>query len=103
MNTDDETIMKIIYQYGPASICIYSEDKDFMFLKGNGQWNQDCGKNEHPTHAIVVVGWTKTHWIVRNSWGKNWGKRGYLFLKKDGTNECKFHMAVGVPYMEKKE
>lgn len=43
---------------------------------------------EYTNHAAVVVGWgeekdtngkdTIKYWIVRNSWGKNWGTEGYF-------------------------
>jgi C1A family cysteine protease len=32
-------------------------------------------------HALVVVGYTEAgNWIVRNSWGSDWGCKGYLYL-----------------------
>jgi len=31
-------------------------------------------------HAIVCVGYTKDHWIMRNSWGSSWGDKGYFYL-----------------------
>ena len=39
------------------------------------------GGNTH--HALVIVGATATHWIVRNSWGTAWGEKGYCFIRKD--------------------
>lgn len=35
-------------------------------------------------HAIACVGWddTKQHWIMRNSWGADWGDHGYFTLPK---------------------
>merc|ERR1712192_125576 len=42
-------------------------------------------------HAILVVGYNKTapepYWIVKNSWGKNWGQDGYIHMKM-GENNC---------------
>ena len=32
---------------------------------------------------MTLVGWTKTHWILLNSWGKNWGKDGFCYLPFD--------------------
>lgn len=31
-------------------------------------------------HAMLIVGSTETHFIVRNSWGKNWGENGYCYI-----------------------
>ncbi len=33
-------------------------------------------------HAVMAVGYhdEKKHFIVRNSWGENWGKSGYFFM-----------------------
>lgn len=34
-------------------------------------------------HAVMAVGYTPTHFIVRNSWGTDWGAKGYFFLPYD--------------------
>jgi len=33
-------------------------------------------------HAVLVVGYDAVagHWIVRNSWGPDWGAEGYFFM-----------------------
>lgn len=42
-------------------------------------------------HGVAVVGYGSQvgtdYWIVRNSWGKSWGERGYVRLAK-GDNTC---------------
>ena len=30
-------------------------------------------------HAVCLVGYTATHFIVRNSWGVNWGDQGFAY------------------------
>ena len=30
-------------------------------------------------HAVSLVGYTKDHFIVRNSWGTSWGNKGFAF------------------------
>ena len=34
-------------------------------------------------HAVLMVGYTKDHYIVRNSWGTAWGDHGYFYMPKD--------------------
>jgi C1A family cysteine protease len=34
-------------------------------------------------HAVLCVGYTPEHWIMRNSWGKEWGDAGYFYLPHD--------------------
>ena len=31
-------------------------------------------------HAVMAVGYTKEHIIVRNSWGDKWGDKGYFYM-----------------------
>jgi len=42
-------------------------------------------------HAIVIVGWGVKdglpYWLIRNSWGVNWGDGGHFRVRR-GTNEC---------------
>ncbi|WP_295443585.1 C1 family peptidase [uncultured Thiodictyon sp.] len=38
-------------------------------------------------HEIVLVGWDDStqSWILRNSWGTNWGEHGYMRIRYDQT------------------
>lgn len=43
-------------------------------------------------HAVAIVGWGTDasgidYWIVRNSWGSDWGLGGYIYMQR-GTNMC---------------
>lgn len=31
-------------------------------------------------HCMVIYGWNETGWLVQNSWGKTWGKKGRFTL-----------------------
>lgn len=34
-------------------------------------------------HAVCLVGYTKDYFIVRNSWGNNWGDKGFAYASND--------------------
>lgn len=42
-------------------------------------------------HGVVVVGWGELNgvkfWMVRNSWGTDWGMAGYFRIQR-GVNKC---------------
>ena len=37
-------------------------------------------EHDNGGHAVLMVGYTKTRVIVRNSWGTDWGNKGYFYL-----------------------
>ena len=40
-------------------------------------WDQHEGEKKLGGHAMTVVGYDKTSFIIRNSWGRFWEKDGY--------------------------
>jgi hypothetical protein len=36
----------------------------------------------HGRHAMLIVGYTGNFYIVKNSWGENWGDQGYCYIPK---------------------
>ena len=39
-----------------------------------------------PDHAVTIVGMTANSWIVKNSWGANWGAKGFLQIARGMGN-----------------
>jgi C1A family cysteine protease len=34
-------------------------------------------------HAVMAIGYTNSHFIIRNSWGNSWGEQGYFYMPND--------------------
>ncbi|ADB04059.1 papain-like cysteine peptidase [Cannes 8 virus] len=95
-DTTDRDLMADIYMRGPVS-CGYVVYKDFMFPKQfPDSWKEGVYKHiQNPEtqeimggHAIVLVGWGNSpkgvpYWIVRNSWGADWGDNGYFLMARN--------------------
>lgn len=45
------------------------------------KYQYDTSKNYQ--HQMTIIGWRNTHWIVQNSWGKNYGINGIVYIPMD--------------------
>ena len=52
-------------------------------------------------HAVLVVGYDDQSWIVKNSWGTDWGESGYfrLAITGDGPGTCAVYQMGTIPNM----
>lgn len=69
-------LKKSLFINGPCYIAfpVYNPES-YKFWRPHHANQQSIGG-----HAVVVVGWTKTAFIIRNSWGTNWGRGGYCYF-----------------------
>jgi C1A family cysteine protease len=69
------------------------------YVESDGTFT-DCKRFEL-NHAITIVGKTENaEWIVRNSWGKNWGANGYFTMGHGNTCGVCLHAIVPVLRMD---
>ena len=52
----------------------------------------DCS-DEYLDHAVLAIGYGvssnwKKYYIVKNSWGSDWGMNGYIYYSADIVNMC---------------
>ena len=87
---NEEKLKKMVYENGAVLVGLYASDDGFVDYDGRGIFNQ-CTRGEKPNHAVLVVGYGeergKKYWLIKNSWGKNWGLNGHIKLGR-GTNQC---------------
>lgn len=74
---DAEEVKQAIYDYGAALIAIptFTDFGENTYVKLPNPQDSINGY-----HAMCCVGWTKTHWIVQNSWGKGFGEKGICYI-----------------------
>ncbi|MED6126129.1 hypothetical protein PIB30_075358 [Stylosanthes scabra] len=102
---NDEKALKKAVAHQPVSVAIEASGRALQ-LYDSGVFTGRCGTSLD--HGVVVVGYGTEngldYWLVRNSWGKNWGEGGYFKLQRNvrGTNTGKCGIAMEASYPVKK-
>jgi len=72
---------------GPVAVSVAASE---WFLYRSGIFDS-CSKDAVIDHAVVLFGYGSDngakYWLVRNSWGKDWGEGGYIRLFRHDTVE----------------
>ena len=85
-HSEDEMAV-FVGKNGPLSIAL--DASSFQTYTGGILSNCD-GKTLD--HAVLIVGYAPGYWIVKNSWGANWGESGYIRIAR-GSNQCGLDLA----------
>jgi len=85
---------------GPVSVAIEADQSVFQFYTSGVLDSDDCG--DQLDHGVLAVGYDtlagEKYWIVKNSWGADWGNAGYVWMaRKSDEGECGINMAASFP------
>uniref|UniRef100_A0A914E368 Uncharacterized protein n=1 Tax=Acrobeloides nanus TaxID=290746 RepID=A0A914E368_9BILA len=94
LNPDELSIIDWLVNYGPVNIGI-NVPPDMKPYAGGiyHPSDYDCMGKILGTHALNIVGYGTSdagekYWIIKNSWGQNWGiEKGYYYMAR-GINSC---------------
>uniref|UniRef100_A0A2N9I7B2 Vignain n=1 Tax=Fagus sylvatica TaxID=28930 RepID=A0A2N9I7B2_FAGSY len=98
---DEHALMKSVAKQ-PVSVAIDAGSKDFQFYS-EAIFTGDCGTELN--HGVAIVGYGtsldgKQYWIVKNSWGPEWGEKGYIRMQRGVNAEeglCGIAMEASYP------
>ena len=96
--TDNYIFKKALMDYGAFLVAIYSGESSKYYNETSAAryYNGTKGIN----HAVTLVGWDDNYlasnflnppsgdgaWIIKNSWGTDWGDEGYFYLSYYDTS-----------------
>ena len=97
-----------LLDHGPLAVAIDAGDYAFQAYR-SGVVTSGCGLEIN--HGVVIVGFgiddvAGQYWIVKNSWGTNWGDAGYIKIAKDAyvagtyqSGQCAINRYPSYPLM----
>ncbi|XP_054821781.1 vignain-like [Prosopis cineraria] len=99
-NNEDALLKAVSNQ--PVSVAIDAGGFDFQFYS-EGVFTGDC--TTELNHGVAIVGYGTTvdgtkYWIVKNSWGEEWGEGGYIRMERgvpDKEGLCGIAMEASYP------
>ncbi|PRQ51314.1 putative fruit bromelain [Rosa chinensis] len=85
----------------------FLRSSDFQFYS-SGVFTGTCGTSGLPlmiNHGVTAVGYGVSddgtrYWLVKNSWGAQWGEEGYIRMQRDVAEKeglCGIAMAASYP------
>ncbi len=76
---DVATLKRALRDYGPLSVAVWVGPY-FQQYRGGVFRTNEAPDSRYVNHGVVLVGWDDSQqaWIIRNSWGTQWGEGGYM-------------------------
>ncbi|CAL9147323.1 oryzain alpha chain-like [Musa acuminata AAA Group] len=97
---DEKALQKAVANQ-PVSVAIEAGGREFQLYQ-SGIFTGRCGTKLD--HGVVAVGYGtqngEDYWIVRNSWGGDWGEAGYIRMERNlntSTGKCGIAMEASYP------
>lgn len=76
--------IKFLLESSPVAVLVDSRGAFMQY--SSGVFGCTNTSESNLDHAVVLVGYTLTTFIVKNSWGTAWGEQGYMQLNQ--TDDC---------------
>ena len=92
VDENNEDALKQAVSHLPVSVAIQADQFEFQFYK-SGIFTGNCGNpsSYELDHGVLAVGYGtedgQDYWIVKNSWGAEWGDNGYIRLARNVEEE----------------
>ncbi|XP_029776973.1 cathepsin L1-like [Suricata suricatta] len=91
----EEALLAELNKMGSISAAIDASLDSFRFYAGGIYYDPKCS-SEDLNHGVLIIDHgiegkeseNQKYWVVKNSWGSDWGTDGYIKMARDRNNNC---------------
>ena len=99
---EDDVLMEAIIKFGPIMISIDTDHESFMLYSSGIYFEEKC--TTEINHGALLIGFGSEDgndfWIVKNSFGVQWGELGYIRIARGKGNDCSVNYVPLFPVLD---
>jgi len=98
---DEDALTAVLAMKGPVAIAINAGLRSFQFYSSGVYDDSECDATLN--HGVLAVGYGtdsdsgKDYFLVKNSWGTQWGLDGYIKMRRNRDNQCGIATYPSIP------
>ncbi|XP_073995758.1 procathepsin L-like [Rhodnius prolixus] len=98
---NETQLMEAVATVGPIAAAMHASLTSFQFYSEGVYYDPNCN-SRRLDHGVLVIGYGTTedgidYWLVKNSYGQEWGENGYFKLIRNKNNHCGIASAASFP------
>ncbi|KAK8383405.1 hypothetical protein O3P69_019055 [Scylla paramamosain] len=99
---DENALKNAVALIGPIAVAIDASLSSFHYYTHGVYYDPHCSPTQL-THGALIVGYGREsgrdYWLVKNSWGTNWGDKGYIKMARNLNNNCGIATSASYPFL----
>lgn len=84
-----------LFNVGPLYVTFYVSSDFYSYRSGVYTDSYRYCNTQYANHAVLLVGYGTQngvdYWLLKNSWGTNWGEGGYFKLQREYSECLRFY------------